>query len=272
MMISRLPLHHLAAIVCLLILPGLLVAAERKSSRIKAGDFNPQHETVELFQAMKDGTIKVQYIPHDALKANVLIENKTKKPLNVKLPAAFAGVPVLAQFGGGGGGMGGGGGGGGQAGGGGMGGMGGGGMGGGGGGGGGFFNVAPEKIGKFKIATVCLEHGKPDPNPRMKYTIIPIESYIERPAVIELMKMFGRGGMNQAAVQAAAWHLNNDLSWQELATKIKSRKRFSRYAEPYFTRNELQAAVAFSSGAISRAKSDSPGKSGSLSQSTSLAK
>ena len=32
-----------------------------------------------------------------------LIENKTTKPLTVKMPDAFAGVPVLAQVGGGGG-------------------------------------------------------------------------------------------------------------------------------------------------------------------------
>ena len=48
-----------------------------------------------------------------------------------------------------------------------MGGMGGGGM----GMGGGMFNVAPEKVGKFKVPTVCLEHGKHDPTPRVTYEI-----------------------------------------------------------------------------------------------------
>ena len=68
---------------------------------------------------MKSGDIEVQFIPKNAEEARVLVKNKTKQPLRIEMPAAFAGVPVLAQFGGGG--MGGGG-------------MGGGGMGGGGGG------------------------------------------------------------------------------------------------------------------------------------------
>ena len=95
---------------------------------------------------MDAGQIEVKIIPQNATKANVLIRNLTDKPVELRLPKAFASVPVLAQgmmggmggMGGGGmGGMGGGGmgGGGGQAGGGGMGGMGGGGMGGMGGGG-----------------------------------------------------------------------------------------------------------------------------------------
>ena len=52
-------------------------------------------------------------------------------------------------------------------------GMGGGGMGG--GGGGGFFNIPAEKVGQFKVQTVCLEHGKKDPRPAIPYEIKPIE-------------------------------------------------------------------------------------------------
>nr|HPM81878.1 hypothetical protein [Candidatus Anammoximicrobium sp.] len=87
----------------------------------KAG---PAAKRVELFEAIKAGDIAVKLIPKDAKEANVLIENKAKQPLEIKLPEAFAGVPVLAQIGGGfgGGGFGGGG-------------LGGGGVGGGGGGG-----------------------------------------------------------------------------------------------------------------------------------------
>ncbi len=40
---------------------------------------------------------------------------------------------------------------------------------------GGFFNVKPGKVGKLRVPTVCLEHGKPDPNPRMAYKLVPIE-------------------------------------------------------------------------------------------------
>src|SRR5688500_5239766 len=83
---------------------------------------------VELFEAEKAGEIEIRVIAKDSTVGNVLIKNKTGKPLSIKLPDAFVGIPVAAQFGGGG--FGGGGMGGGMGGmGGGMGGMGGGGMG-----------------------------------------------------------------------------------------------------------------------------------------------
>ena len=60
-----------------------------------------------MFAAIEKGDISVKLIPKDSTESQVLIKNETDKPLNVKLPDAFAGVPVLAQqggFGGGGGG------------------------------------------------------------------------------------------------------------------------------------------------------------------------
>src|SRR5688572_27967987 len=78
------------------LLPGLSMAAEKR----KSGDFNPDHQTVEFFQAMKAGQLDMKFIPMNDEAANVLIENKTDKPLYVKLPEAFAGVPVLVQMGG----------------------------------------------------------------------------------------------------------------------------------------------------------------------------
>src|SRR5262245_17005804 len=104
--------------------------------------------SIGLFEGMESGDIEVKVIPKDSTEGMITIKNKKDKPLTIKLPEAFAGVPVLAQglLGGGGGnnnnnnnggggnqGFGGGG----------M--MGGGMMGGGGMGGGGFFNVAPDK-------------------------------------------------------------------------------------------------------------------------------
>jgi hypothetical protein len=221
---------------------------------------------IELFEGMKSGEIEVKFIPQSSLGANVMIHNKTDQPLTIKLPAAFAGVPVLAQFGDmGGGGFGGagdfggggmGGGGGGQGMGGGFGGMGGG-MGGFGGGGfggmgGGFFNVAPEKTGKIKVKTVCLEHGKPEPTPRMKYTIAPIETLTKDARVVELCKMVGRGEVPQNAAQAAVWHVANGLSWQELAMKDRVRSRLGTIK--YFSPRELQLALQIAGVATERAK------------------
>ena len=61
-------------------------------------------QTAELFAAEADGLVAVKYIPNDSRSAQVIITNRTPKPLSLRLPAAFAGVPVLAQMGMGGGG------------------------------------------------------------------------------------------------------------------------------------------------------------------------
>ena len=217
--------------------PNAVFAAENERP---TGD---QPKSVEMFQAIDDGHIEVKLIPKDSTECNVMIKNLTEQPLNVQLPAAFAGIPALAQFGGGGmGGMGGGLGGnntGNQGFGGGMGGMGGG-MGGM-GGGGGFFNVPPEKVGKLTTAAVCLEHGKKDPRPAIPYEIRRIEDCTDKAGVPELLAMLGTGRLSQRAAQAAAWHLQDGMSWQQLAAK---RIRFAGGgSRPYFHPAEIQAAM-----------------------------
>jgi len=90
---------------------GINSLANGAEKPVKAAD------SVDVFDAIKAGDIEVRLIPKDSTGGMVLVKNKSKKPLTIKMPEAFAGVPVAAQFCGGG-----------------MGGMGGGGMGGGGGG------------------------------------------------------------------------------------------------------------------------------------------
>ena len=211
----------------------------------------------EFFAAMDAGKIDVKFIPRDATQANVLVKNLTDKPLNIQLPAAFAGVPVLGQgFGGGmggggmggggmgGGGMGGGGGGQGMGGGMGGGGMGGGGMGGGGmGGGGGFMRIPPERMKKITATTVCLEHGKPDPNPKMAYKIVPLEQFTKNPEVRVVCEALGNKLITQNTAQAAAWHLMDKMSWQELAQKNRVESKYTGNI-PWFNRLELQTADA----------------------------
>lgn len=214
---------------------------------------------VEMFAAVDQGQIEVRVIPKDSTKANLLIENKSDQPLSVKLPAAFAGIPALAQDDGGFGGGGGGGGGGNQS----FGGGGGGGGDFGDGGGGGFFNVAPEQIAKVELTIVCLEHGKADPRPAIPYKIIPIEEYTSNKSVHELLKLLGRGAVSQRVAQAAAWHLANNMSWEELASK---QLRFlTGVRRPYFSRNELAAAVRVVEASEKAAKKK-PGKSDSMDQ------
>jgi hypothetical protein len=229
------------------ILFGLTTAAWHNATAatpkkpLKPGEFNPEHATVDLMDAMKDGQVEVRLIPKDVTGGKALITNKSGKPLNVKLPEVFGNVHVLAQaISGVGGGLG-------QAGGGGMGGGGGGmgGMGGGGGGlggGGGMFNIAPEKVGEVPYVNVCLEHGKPDPRPSMKYEIRPIESLTSSPAVIETIRMLTRGQISQRVAQILTWHHNNEMSYEELAAKTI--EHLTGPSEPYFTADEIRTALA----------------------------
>ncbi len=89
----------------------------------------------------------------------------------------------------------------------------------------GFMRIAPEKTRKLTATTVCLEHGKPDPHPRIAYRMIPIGEYTDNPSVIELCRRLGRGDVAQKTAQAAAWHLANELSWEEIAAinRVESR-------------------------------------------------
>lgn len=232
-------------------------ADETKSKAPKPGQYNPGDKTVDLFDAMKSGEVEVKLIPKDSTQARVFITNRTNQPLNVRLPNAFAGVPVLAQVGGAGGGLGGGGLGGGLGGGGNQGfgggfGGGGGGAGGAGGAGGGFFNVPPERVGELRVTTVCLEHGKADPKPTVPYELRPIESFTSKPGVRELCSLLANGRIDQHTAQAAAWHLNNDMSWEELAAKTIERADGDAY--PYFSRAEMFAAVAAADAAVKEAE------------------
>ncbi len=78
--------------------------------------------------------------------------------------------------------------------------------------GGGMFEIQPDKARKMKVPTVCLEHGKKDPNPRVKYKMIPLEEFNADPKVAEVCKALGNGKLQQNVAQAAAWHFTNGLS------------------------------------------------------------
>ena len=184
-------------------------------------------DIVELFAAMAAGDVEAKVIPKDSTNATVLITNKTDRPLAIKLPEAFAGVPALAQFGGGRGGMGG--------------------M----GGGGGFFNVAAEKVGKIKVVTICLEHGKADPRPRIPYTLKPLEEFNDDPHVYEVCSMLGHGEIDQRAAQVAAWHFTDAMSFEELAAKRI--KHLNGTSEPYFAHAEVVRAVQIVQESVRRA-------------------
>ena len=201
------------------------------------------NDTVEFFAAKKAGLIDVMFIPRSSKSANIMMKNRTKRKLSIRMPEAFAGVPILGQMGGGG--MG---------------------MGGGGGGMGGFQNIEPGRVRKVKVTTVCLEHGKKEPNPRIKYDIVPIENFTRNAQVIELCRMLGSGKLDQMSAQAAAWHLTDDLSWQQLVQKIGA-THLNGTSERYFHPNQVAMGMRYVQIAQQRAqlRSEAQDKEESLS-------
>jgi hypothetical protein len=242
--------------------------------------FDPTAERVGLFDGTSDGRLESKFIPRDATGGFVLVSNNSDQPLTVELPDAFVAVQVLKQFGGGGlgggglggGGLGGGGLGGGQGGGNqqagggfgggqGGGGLGGGGLGGGGlgggGGGGGFFSIPPEKAVKVPYISACLNHGKPDPNPRVEYRLVPVEEYTQDPVLAELIRLVGTGRVDQHSAQAAIWTRTDNMSWQQLAAK--SHRNLSGVVEYYFSSAniaEAQLLMARAEGIVKESKNN----------------
>lgn len=203
-------------------------------------------EGVDMFAAMARGDLEVKLIPKNAHEARIVLTNKTKTPLSVRLPEGFAGVPaVRAQF-----------------------------FGANAFGNrgnvanaamnpnamnqavsgpmpnskrngnnpprGGFFNIPPEKTGDFKVPTVCLEHGKKDPHASVPYEILPIDKVVSSPAVRELCLMLGEDDADRTAIQAAVWHLANGMTWEDL--EAKRIEHLNAPAERYFSEEQLRSA------------------------------
>ena len=250
--------------VCLLAV-FILWSSDSLAEQRRPGE--PPVDAVELFRAIDAGQLEVQFIPLNATDANVLIANKTPQAVHVQLPDAIAAVAVLRQFdqgfgqgpAGGGGGNNGTQGVGGVLNGGGNQGVGNQGFGnqgfgnagvgnaGGGGGrqgpgfGGGFMRIPPRATRKLTATTVCLEHGKAEPNPRVKYRMIPIAEYTTDERLALLCQRLGTGEIEPNTAQAAAWHLANDLNWSELSRLNRVESKYLGNIR-FFTQRELKAA------------------------------
>jgi hypothetical protein len=219
--------------------------------------YDPTIPAVELFDAIEAGQVEATFIPKSAKSANLFVTNKSDRPISVRLPDAVVAVHVLKQgFGQGNNFFGNnaftatgqqaginGGGGGGQP------------VGGGlnasqgvnfnngfnNNAGNNFFSVPPEKTVQVPLQTVCLAHGKPDPRPQMKYQLVKLEDFTKNEVLQETLKRFAAGDVERPAAQAAAWHLTDSMSWQEL--EGKRIERAGGYAgRPYFDARHLQAA------------------------------
>jgi hypothetical protein len=193
---------------------------------------DPKAPHVALFDGMSDGKLTVKVVAKDPFGGAVYIENPSKQPITVELPESFVTVPVLRQVGGGGrggGGAGGGAGGAAQT--------GGGGFGGAGGGGGGMFSIPPEHTAKVPFHSVCLEHGKADPDPTTLLKLVPVSEYTKDEQLSALITLIARNAIDPQVAQAAAWHLSSKMSWEDLAAKQST--EIGSTDQPYFTSQAL---------------------------------
>ena len=110
---------------------------------------------------------------------------------------------------------------------------------------------------KVAVTMVCLEHGKPDPNPKMAYKMVPLEQFTDDPRVRVLCEALGYGQVTQNTAQAAAWHLMDKMSWQELAAKNRVESKYVGTVR-WFSPIELRTAQAVVSEVVRIAEQRQP--------------
>jgi hypothetical protein len=83
---------------------GLIVFTSSQACAAESASANSASASVsgvpDLFEAEERQLVSLRYIPNDAKSAQIIVTNRTRRPLTLRLPAAFAGIPVLAQMGG----------------------------------------------------------------------------------------------------------------------------------------------------------------------------
>lgn len=80
---------------CFAFLTGALLMPAVAQTGDSAGVAPPQ----DVLTAEAEGLVEVRFIANDSRSAQVLVTNRGDRPLTLRLPAAFAGIPVLAQMG-----------------------------------------------------------------------------------------------------------------------------------------------------------------------------
>lgn len=91
------------SLLCLFALAAQISFAAEPADKSKAKEAE-DIETVEMFQAIEEGKIEVNFYPKDASQATVVFKNKTDTAINLDLPEAFGAIhiqgEVLGQMGG----------------------------------------------------------------------------------------------------------------------------------------------------------------------------
>lgn len=105
----------------------------------------------------------------------------------------------------------------------------------------GMFRVPAGRVGKAHAMTVCLEHGKPEPNSRLRYRIVPLEQFNSDPRIAQVCQQLASRQITQNVAQAAAWHIANQMPWEVLAAKERVRSKYTGN-QKFFSDKELELA------------------------------
>lgn len=226
----------------------LLPAAIRKP--IRKPTYDPAVPVVELFDAIDRELVEVTVIARSAHDANLFVTNNSGAPVSVKLPEVMGAVHVLKQLaplsgnGGAANAIG---------------------VGNGPGNGqaqpigGGVQNRGTNGPGNFNLPgrpifsipsartvqlplkTVCLAYGRPDPQPKLQYRLVRLEEITSDTELKETLARYVAGEIDTQTTQAAAWHLQDGLSWKSMAqTRVGQIGGFP--GDPLFTDQQLDDA------------------------------
>lgn len=185
---------------------------------------------MDLFQAIAAGQVEARVVANTQLRTKVLLKNATNRPLSVKLPPVLAAEPILAQnffdfpaqqndpgpqplglpIQQQNGGL------------------------------PGIFNIPPQQVRKVVCRGVCLEHDAPAPRSSIAYRLRPAADLVRSAGALELLRRAAGSPLPQEALQAAVWHLENGLTWEQL--ERKRRQVLGQPSRPYFTAHQLREA------------------------------
>ena len=92
----------------------------------------------------------------------------------------------------------------------------------------------------------------------MTYQLVKLEEYTSDALLQETLKLFASGGIDLPTAQAAAWHLADKMTWDELRAKQVDRLG-GLDPLPFFSEGELRAADELIAQARANAKESSGG-------------
>jgi hypothetical protein len=256
--------HLLALWVPLVSCLAVAAHAGERRKPITHPKYDPAAPRVELFDGLDGRSLEAELRPKNEFGGNVFIRNLTDKAITVVLPEAIVGIHVHPQnpfgnnnFGnnagtgqqGAGQGMGQN-----QA----VGGQ----MGqnsagiGVGQGQQGFFSIPAAATVRLPFESVCLEHGKTTPDSRNSYKLVRPESYSDKPELTAIARAIADGKTDRAVIQAAAWHIASEMSWDQLAAKTFDRAAAADTA--YFSKSQLKAARDLVERAVTQSPKTAP--------------